>query len=88
MKTDTIMRRSFWLALIDQEWQRPILWLSGVRRAGKTFLCKSIHRMEYFDCELPRMRRLMEDPEGFLDSVKAVVSFWMKSIVSIIHLSY
>ena len=70
MKTDTIMRRSFWLALIDQEWQRPILWLSGVRRAGKTFLCKSIHGMEYFDCELPRMRRLMEDPEGFLDSVK------------------
>lgn len=70
MQTDTIMRRSFWIALIDQEWQRPILWLSGVRRVGKTFLCKSIHGMEYFDCELPRMRRLMEDPEGFLDSVK------------------
>jgi hypothetical protein len=47
LKTDTIMRRSFWLALIDKEWQRPILWLSGVRRPGKTFLCKSIHGMEF-----------------------------------------
>jgi predicted AAA+ superfamily ATPase len=26
--------------------------------------------VEYFDCELPRTRRLLDDPEGFLDSVK------------------
>jgi predicted AAA+ superfamily ATPase len=25
-------------------------------------------RIEYFDCELPRTRRLMEDPEGFLEA--------------------
>lgn len=44
-----------------------MLWLAGVRRAGKTFLCRSLDDVEYHDCELPRTRRLMEDPEGFLE---------------------
>ena len=43
-----------------------MLWLAGVRRVGKTVLCHSLDDIEYFDCELPRTRRLMEDPEGFL----------------------
>jgi predicted AAA+ superfamily ATPase len=42
------------------------VWLSGVRRAGKTVLSQSLPEIEYFDCELPRVRRLFEDPEGFL----------------------
>ncbi len=63
-------KRTFWRGLIEQKWQRSILWLSGVRRVGKTVLCKSIDSAEYFDCELPRVRRLMEEPEGFLESVK------------------
>jgi predicted AAA+ superfamily ATPase len=29
-----------------------------------------IPKVEYFDCELPRDRRSMEDPEGFLDRLK------------------
>ena len=36
---------------------------------GKTFLTQSLPDIEYFDCELPRVRRGMEDPEGFLKSV-------------------
>jgi hypothetical protein len=40
-----------------------------VRRAGKTCLCQSLPNVEYFDCELPRVRRMMEDPQGFLDSL-------------------
>ncbi len=48
-----------------------MLWLAGVRRAGKTFLCRSLEDIEYFDCELPRTRRLMEDPEGFLRERRA-----------------
>ena len=64
-----IKRRSFWLGLIESAWRkRSILWLSGVRRVGKTFLCKSVPGVEYFDCELPRVRRRMEDPESFLAS--------------------
>lgn len=70
MKTATITSRTFWLELLEKEWQRPILWVAGVRRVGKTCLCKSIKEIDYFDCELPRVRRLMEDPQGFLDDIK------------------
>ncbi len=59
--------RSYWLAQIEEAWQaRPLVWLSGVRRVGKTVLSQSLDRTEYFDCELPRVRRLMDDPESFL----------------------
>ena len=62
-----IKSRHYWLALIERNWEKKsVLWLSGVRRAGKTFLCKSLPGVEYFDCELPRTRRMMEDPERFL----------------------
>ncbi len=45
--------RTFWLDKIKKEWQRPVLWLSGIRRVGKTVLCQSLPDIEYFDCELP-----------------------------------
>jgi len=62
-----IKRRRFWENLISQLWEkRSVLWVSGVRRVGKTYLCKSLADIEYFDCELPRVRRLLEDPEEFL----------------------
>ncbi len=47
-----------------------MIWLSGVRRVGKTYLSQSLDDVEYFDCELPRIRRLMDDPEEFLTSFK------------------
>ena len=66
-----MVRRNAWLEKIENAWQkRSVLWLSGVRRVGKTFLCRSLPRIEYFDCELPRVRRLMEDPEGFLEDLR------------------
>ncbi len=46
-----------------------MIWLSGVRRVGKTFLCRSLPRVAYFDCELPRVRRELQDPEAFLAGV-------------------
>jgi len=61
-------KRPYWTASIEQAWKRrPVLWLSGVRRVGKTTLCRSLPNVEYFDCELPRTRREMEDPEAFLE---------------------
>ena len=45
------------------------MWLKGVRRAGKTFLCQSLPDVEYFDCELPSTRRELEDPELFLRNI-------------------
>lgn len=66
-----MVKRRFWLKKIDEAWKRrSVIWLSGVRRAGKTFLCRSIPQAEYFDCELPRTRRMMEDPQSFFDDLK------------------
>jgi predicted AAA+ superfamily ATPase len=63
--------RHFWLRKIEELWQeKSIIWVSGVRRSGKTFLGKSIKDAVYFDCELPRMRQMMADPESFLDGLK------------------
>ena len=58
--------RPEWLAKVDQRLsQRSVLWLSGVRRVGKTTLCRSLPGAELFDCELPRVRRSLDDPEVF-----------------------
>ena len=66
-----MVNRQFWLERIEQQWsRRSILWLRGVRRAGKTSLSQSLPDVEYFDCELPRVRRAMEDPESFLHGLR------------------
>ncbi|MFH1283772.1 MAG: AAA family ATPase [bacterium] len=66
-----MVRRTFWIDRIQKLWKRrSIIWLSGVRRIGKTFLCKSLSNILYFDCELPRTRRLFDDPEDFLANHK------------------
>ncbi len=66
-----LIKRRYWLARIQEAWtRRSVLWLSGVRRTGKTSLAQSLDGVEYFDCELPRVRRILEDPEEFLASVK------------------
>jgi uncharacterized protein len=65
-----MVKREFWLNLIEQGWrEKSVIWLAGVRRVGKTCLCQSLPKIEYFDCELPRVRRMMEDPEGFLEGL-------------------
>jgi len=62
-----MMNRTFWMERIVAAWsRRSVIWLSGVRRAGKTYLCQSLTDIEYFDCELPRVRGMLDDPEGFL----------------------
>ncbi len=66
-----MVTRHFWTRAIESAWKRrSVLWLSGVRRAGKTMLSQSLADVEYFDCELPRARRMLEDPESFLKSVR------------------
>lgn len=66
-----MVHRTFWKESIEKLWkEKSVIWLSGVRRAGKTFLSQSLSDIEYFDCELPRTRKMMEDVEGFLDSLK------------------
>ena len=69
-KLFAMKNRTFWLKKIEQNWRRPVLWISGVRRIGKTCLCRMIPGIQYFDCELPRVRRMMKDPESFLEDLK------------------
>ncbi len=59
--------RSAWRRKLEQAFRRRnVVWLMGVRRSGKTVLGRSLPRSEYLDCELPRVRRMLEDPEAFL----------------------
>lgn len=62
----TWYRRTYWMAAIEAAWRRrPIVWLAGPRRVGKTVLCQLLDDVEYFDCELPSVRRQLRDPELF-----------------------
>jgi predicted AAA+ superfamily ATPase len=66
-----MVTRHFWTGRIEELWRhRSVLWLRGVRRVGKTCLAQSLDNIEYFDCELPRVRRTMEDPENFLEGLR------------------
>jgi predicted AAA+ superfamily ATPase len=62
--------RTFWVNKIKAAWQvRPIVWLSGVRRVGKTTLSKMLEQILYLNCDLPSTWRRLQDPESFYNSV-------------------
>jgi predicted AAA+ superfamily ATPase len=62
-----MITRPYWLDRITHLWtQESIIWLSGVRRVGKTSLCRQIPGGRYFNCDLPSVQRQMADPEFFL----------------------
>jgi hypothetical protein len=66
-----MVKRHYWIGKIEELWQRhTVLWHQGVRRVSKTCLAQSLDDGEYFDCELPRVRRAMEDPENFLEGLR------------------
>ncbi len=66
-----MVKRHYWINKIEEAWKRrSIVWLSGVRRSGKTFLCRSLENVEYFDCERPSVRQQIEDAESFLPAAK------------------
>jgi len=69
-----MVHRRFWIEQIESAWKRrSVIWLAGVRRVGKTYLCRSLPNVEYFDCELPRVRQMLEDPQSFLASLDAPI---------------
>jgi len=58
--------RPIWLKQFERAWEkRPLIWLSGVRRSGKTTLCKMLPDAVYLNCDLPSVRRQLENPEYF-----------------------
>lgn len=63
--------RNFWLKQLKVAWEkRSLIWLSGVRRSGKTTFCKMIPDAVYMNCDLPSVARQIEDPEYFFSNVK------------------
>jgi len=67
-----MFRRPFWIDRLQAAWERaPIVWLSGVRRAGKTTLVQSLADSQFLNCDLPSTARVLEDPEAFLRTVQA-----------------
>jgi len=62
-----MINRTVWKKKIERLWrERNVIWLAGIRRSGKTCLCQTLDNVEYFDCELPSVRRMLEDVESFL----------------------
>ncbi|MBM4039691.1 MAG: ATP-binding protein [Planctomycetes bacterium] len=62
--------RPFWLQLIEDAWRkRPIVWLSGVRRVGKTTLARMLPDVTYMNCDLPSACRALAEPEFFFDGL-------------------
>ena len=58
--------RPYWLKRIQGAWKkRPIVWLAGVRRVGKTTLARLLPDSIYVNCDLPSDVRRLEDPEFF-----------------------
>lgn len=76
-KINFMIRQNFWLKRIKKLWEKvPIVWLSGVRQVGKTTLAQEIEDALYLNCDLPSVKRLLEDPEYFFESVtKPIVIF-------------
>src|SRR3989339_1221194 len=63
-------KRPFWIQRIEQAWKnRSIVWLSGVRRVGKTTLAKMLPDTVYLNCDLPSVCRRLTDPESFYDGL-------------------
>ncbi len=73
-----MFKRTLWLARIHRAWsRRSIVWLSGVRRAGKTTLARMLPDAVYMNCDLPSTLRALEDPELFLDSQVTDNDSWL-----------
>lgn len=64
-----MIKRPYWLDRIHSAWKkRPIVWLAGVRRVGKTTLARMLPDTVYVNCDLPSDTRRLDDPELFYRS--------------------
>ena len=75
-----MIERPYWKKRIEDAWKEaPIVWLSGVRRSGKTTLAQNIRdpkEILYVNCDLPITEERVRDPELFFRSCeKPIVVF-------------
>ena len=63
-------KRPVWSQRIVEAWKRrPVVWLSGVRRVGKTTLARTLDPATFLNCDLPSVGRRLADPESFFAGV-------------------
>ena len=56
--------RAYWMDRIRSAWEKaPVVWLTGVRRVGKTTLARAIPEAHFLNCDLPDTAARIEDPE-------------------------
>jgi len=63
-----MLPRPFWLHRLHSAWREaPIVWLSGVRRSGKTTLAQSLDPQQvlYLNCDLPTVEDMVREPQTF-----------------------
>lgn len=64
-----MIKRPFWEQKIKKAWEETsIVWLSGVRRSGKTTIAGTLaeeNEALYLDCDLPAIEEMVHDPELF-----------------------
>lgn len=66
-----MVRRDYWIERVEKLWSlRSIVWLTGVRRVGKTCLATSLADVEYFDCDELSVRSSLRDPMRFLAALR------------------
>lgn len=75
-----MVKRLQWQRRIREAWKEtPIVWLSGVRRSGKTTIAQSLGNSEevlYVNCDLPVTGDRLHDPELFFQSCeKPIIIF-------------
>lgn len=63
--------RPLWRARLKVAWQQaPVVWLTGVRRTGKTVLAQSVPEAAFLNCDLPRSAERLRDPESFFSGLE------------------
>jgi uncharacterized protein len=69
-----MISRPFWLQRVTAAWERaPLVWLTGVRRVGKTTLARQLPDATYLNCDLPSTAEQLVDPERFYENVRTRV---------------
>ena len=70
VKSGYMIKRPFWIEKIEKAWLKaPIVWLTGVRRVGKTTLASEIADAYYLNCDLPSSQEQLQDIERFFKTV-------------------
>jgi len=70
-----MIERPQWLQRIENAWQkRSVVWLSGLRRVGKTTLARMLPGATYLNCDLPSVASRLSDPEAFYAGLGARAS--------------